>query len=101
MSSNSKRLLSAFNGQKEYFHPDIDGKGGFGIETIYECEPIIERAKMLSELTPGDTFRHAAIIPPHVWDQACREGWQNDKARWKKWANDPDNRAFRTWPGTL
>jgi hypothetical protein len=100
--SNSKRLLSHYAGRKEYFHWNEDGKNtGYVIETVDDVEPIIERAKMLSEQTPGKDFRHVACIPPHVFDQACREGWQNDRERWKKWANDPDNRVFRTWPGKL
>jgi hypothetical protein len=47
----------------------------------------------------GRTFRHVASIPAAVIEQAAREGWLHDKARWKRWMNDPDNRAFRV-PGT-
>lgn len=100
MPSN-RRLLSKEFGYEEYVHIDPDRPEGFLLESVQDCEPIMERAKMLSELNPGKEFRHAAIIPKVVYDQAVREGWHLDKERWKKWANDPDNRAFRTWPGQL
>lgn len=97
----TRRILSQGNGKTDYFHWDSSGKGGYVIETVYEVEPILERAKMLSEETPGKDFRHAAVIPAHVMDKAMREGWVNDKQKWKDWANDPANRCFRTWPGQL
>jgi hypothetical protein len=44
-------------------------------------------------------MRHAAIIPQFVLDQALREDWGKDD--WRKWANNHDNRVFRTWKGKL
>ncbi len=94
-----KLLLSAFGNFREV--AIFDDEQGMITKTLEDCEPIIERAKILSELEPGKEFRHAAIIPQQVLDQAAREGWYNDKAKWKAWANNPDNKAFRTWPGRL
>lgn len=71
------------------------------VETRQDVEPIIEAAKILSEMTPGREMRHAAFIPKTVLDQAFNEGWFNDPKAWKKWANDPANACFRTWPGRL
>jgi hypothetical protein len=94
-------LLSSLGGFREVMYLDEERPNDLLIKTFEECEPIIEKAKMLSEMTPGKDFRHAAIIPKHVLDKAFREGWFNDKKKWRDWANDPSNRAFRTWPGRL
>ena len=59
---------------------------------------IVEAAKILSDETPGKDFRLAAVIPQTVLDQAMIEGWFHDKAAWRKWAKDPDNRAFNGGP---
>lgn len=99
--SSRKQLLNAYGNFREVQVIDWERPNDLLIKTFEDCEPIIERAKMLSEMEPGKEFRHAAIIPKHVLDKAMREGWFNDKAKWKQWANDPDNRAFRTWPGQL
>ena len=99
--SSRKQLLSANGTFREVQIIDHERPHDLLIKTFEDCEPIIERAKMLSEMEPGKEFRHAAIIPKHVLDMSFREGWFNDKDKWKQWANDPDNRAFRTWPGRL
>ncbi len=98
---NRELLLSNFGGFKEIAVFDDSRPDDLLIKTLQEAEPYIQRAKMLSELNPGKEFRHAMVIPPGVLDQAAREGWFNDKARWKKFANDPDNAYLRTWPGRL
>jgi hypothetical protein len=46
-------------------------------------------------------FRLAARIPLSVIQQAAQEGWLHDKARWRRWLNDPDNRHFRVWGGKV
>lgn len=94
-------LLSNFGSFKEVMVVDEERPKDLLIKTLEDCESILERAKVLSELTPGKDFRHVAIIPRHVLDQSMREGWFNDRERWKRWANNPDNRGFRTWPGQL
>lgn len=105
MSAGTSRriLLHSHFGHtvQEYVHIDAMNPDNLVTETVQDMEPIIERAKYLSELEPGKDFRHAAIIPQIVYEKAYREGWLHDKERWKRWANDPDNRAFRTWPGHL
>ena len=97
--SSRRQLLEATDDWLEVAHTDDDGN--LTIQEIEDCEPIIEGAKRLSDETPGKEFRHAAVIPKHVLNQAYREGWFNDPEAWKRWANDADNKLFRTWPGTL
>ena len=69
--------------------------------TQQNVQPVIDQVKVFSDNTPGKTFRHAAEIPMVVWNKALREGWHSDKVAWKKWLNDPDNKAFRVWKGKI
>ncbi len=101
MTTSRKLLLSHYAGFSQVVHIDSERPEDLILESVQELEPIIEAAKALSELEPGKDFRHAAIIPQIVLEQSFREGWFNDKSRWKKWANDPANKPFRTWPGNL
>lgn len=102
---NRKRLFSAFGGMIEVAHTDDNVNNGNDLvmETIQDCEPIIERAKMLSEMSPvkGEVFRHVGIMPFIEVNRAMREGWWNDMEAIKRWRNDPDNAAFKTWPGKI
>lgn len=79
-----------------------DPFGDFAIETIEDVEPVVETAKVLADnhAERGD-LKHVARVPVHVVEQAMREGWYNDTAAWRKWANDPDNKAFRVWKGRV
>ena len=46
-------------------------------------------------------MRHIAEVPMVVYQKAVREGWDRDRAAWKKWLNNPDNNVFRTWQGKV
>ena len=69
--------------------------------TQQNVQPVIDQVKVFSENTPGKTLRHAAEIQMVICNKALREGWHNDKTAWKKWLNDPDNKAFRVWKGKI
>lgn len=71
------------------------------IESRQDVEPVIQAARIIAEQEPGKDFRHAAYIPDAVINQAMTEGWFHDPQAWKRWANDPANRDYRTWPGRL
>jgi hypothetical protein len=71
------------------------------VETRQDVAPIIKAAEAMREVKPDKDMRHAAFIPKTVLDQAFVEGWFHDKAAWKRWANDPANACYRTWPGRL
>ena len=77
------------------------GEGRVALEARQDVAPIVAAARLLADEAPGRDFRHAAFIPEIGLDRAMREGWLHDKAAWKRWANDPANAAFRTWPGRL
>ena len=84
--------------RKTIFHEE-DGK--HWIESRQDVEPILKAAKILADQPPGKDFRHAAYIPETVLNQSFTEGWFGDPKAWKRWANDPANRDFRTWKGRL
>ena len=69
--------------------------------TKQDIQPVIEHCKTLAENKPGKDFRHVAEVPMVIYQKAMREGWVKDKAKWKKWLNDPDNKVFRTWQGKV
>src|ERR1700749_3678214 len=68
--SSRQVLLSAFGNFREVAIFDDASPRDMVVKTFEDCEPIIERAKILSEMKPGKEFRHAAIIPQHVLDKA-------------------------------
>jgi hypothetical protein len=71
------------------------------IETRQDVAPIIQRAKEMWCDNPPLDFRRVALIPKAVLDQSFIEGWFDDETAWKRWANDPANRDFRTCKGTI
>jgi hypothetical protein len=71
------------------------------IETKQDCEGLVAAARAMSEMPQSKDFKLVAVIPEEVLNQAFLEGWFEDKERWKRWANDPDNRAFRVSGGRL
>jgi len=96
--SSVKQLIDWTERTKEYFHFDpVDNTETY--QTVEDVEPLIETAKDMSSLQPGKEWRHAAVIPDFIMDKSLRERW--DRKDWKKWANDPANKPFRTWPGIL
>lgn len=65
------------------------------VETRQECSAIVESAKHIVETErPGADFKFVCHVPDAVLNQAFTEGWFHDKAAWKRWVADPDNRAF-------
>ena len=85
----------------------IDSKSGFMSEFATEDEkniyhssqnvqPILDSVKNLSHGEQSKELKHVAEVPMVIYQKAIREGWANDKAKWKKWLNDPNNKLFRT-----
>ncbi len=73
----------------------------FIYHTHQDVQPVIEHAKVLGEQTPGKELRHVAEIPMVIYQKAVREGWAEDKKKFKEWLNDPDNKMFRSWKGRV
>jgi hypothetical protein len=76
--------------------------GTFHIETIEDVEPIIESVNVLrDEQRVRSDMKHVARVPVSVVEQAMREGWLHDDAKWNQWLNDPQNKDFRVWQGRV
>ena len=72
------------------------------LQTIEDCEPIVESVRQLREAqAPRGDMKHVARVPVTVVEKAMREGWFDDQAAWDKWLNDPDNKDFRVWEGRV
>lgn len=102
--SNKQRLINAFGGYQQIVHTDESRPDDLIVETVQDCEPLMEHAKNLRELSrkhPGETFTHVAVMPNAFVDKAMREGWFNDPVALARWINDPDHRAFRTYHGNV
>lgn len=102
--TNRRLLLDAHDGITQIAHvgPTVGNRpGDMVIETVQDCEDIVGLCKILADEPPGKDFRHVAEIPMTVMDRAFREGWLHDEQAWKRWANDPENRDFRTWKGRI
>ena len=66
-----------------------------------DCEPILRGIAAKRDQPMSNEMRPLADVPMTVIERAMREGWINDQAAWRKWLNDPDNRAFRIWEGRV
>ena len=99
--STRKLVLSNTDNFAEVAYFDEERPDDLLIKTFQNYDTILEGAKALRDMEPGKDMRHCAVIPRQVLDKSYREGWFNDKEKWKAWANDPGNKLFRTWPGHL
>lgn len=97
---SSKRLFGVAPNKVDVWHEDVDGD--CFIESRYELDPILEQSKLERDIGQDRkaTYRKIGNIPEHVLDQAFREGWFHDPKAWKKWLNDPANKAFRVYEGS-
>lgn len=88
------RILSQTAHKTDIWHDLGDRKV---LELVENTDPVLARVKAITEAQPDrhDGMRHEAEIPAHVMRQAYIEGWVHDEERWRRWANDPANRAFR------
>jgi hypothetical protein len=89
-------------GVTRWFHADEDGKG-FTIQTQQRMDEIREANLAAYKEAPtkwGDGQR-VASIPLTIWARLKRDGVLDDQKAFRKWLNDPDNRVFRTRPGTV
>jgi|TARA_Y100000114_G_scaffold63939_1_gene58576 hypothetical protein len=75
----------------------------FVYHTQQNVAPVLDHVKKIKELNPvpGKEMRHCAEIPMVIYEKMVREGWAQDKAKMKRWLNDPENKMFRTWQGKV
>ena len=98
------RILSGdkITRKTEIWHDQADG--GVVVETAQDVEPIMLQNK--DEIKArrgfkGDGMHHVARIPLSVYEDLKRKGIADDPKAFKRWLDNPDNRAWRTHPGRL
>lgn len=71
-------------------------------ETVQDAEPIIESNKIWRNDVDQrkNDFRRVASIPLNVFYAIPREVRQ-DSIALRRWLNNPDNFAFKTWDGQV
>jgi len=93
------------DGVKRTMVEDTDKPGVVKVFTEVELDEILkgverDREAQVKTIDGGvPANRHLARIPMTVYEQSLLEQW--DDADWKKWLNDPQNAAFRIWPGRV
>lgn len=101
-----KRVLDhdPFLGITEYFYYD-DDTGECRIEQVQDASRIIEQNNAQRNLTDRNTrwgeWSKVATIPMNIWADLNAKGITRDKAAFKRWLNDPENRFFRTREGQV
>lgn len=100
----AKRLLNddALTGIKTYY--DYDEHTDEAIITKeQDVSAIIDQNKREFNAAPErwGEWTKVGTIPLSVYYELERQGITKDQEAMKKWLNDPDNRYFRTRPGTV
>ena len=97
--------INPITGVKKMWHYDAD-KDEAIIETIVDASSVVEDNK--AEFNHFDEraswkgdLHKVATIPMSLYYELKKQGITDDPKRMKAWLNDPDNRFFRTRPGTV
>jgi hypothetical protein len=99
------RLLShdAEAQSTELFHFD-ESTGKAVIENRQNVESLIETNKAIRNESAGHRFgdgKRVASIPMNVYMDLMQRGILADRKKFKAWLNDPDNEAWRVFPGRV
>lgn len=82
-----------------------DADDSFTIETIIDAEPILDantaQRNSFDERSSWGDINKVASIPMNIYMELDRKGITRDEKAFRRWLDDPDNRAFRTRPGKL
>ncbi|WKV16967.1 hypothetical protein [Microcystis phage MJing1] len=105
--STYREIYDQFGGvvrRVEYNPYAVESRQGGDMHFVTEqdCSGIVAANKRDADVDQRKRqFRLAARVPLAVVERAMREGWFNDKAAWKKWLNDGENRDFRVIGGRI
>jgi hypothetical protein len=69
------------------------------VNTELNLGRLLENNAALEEAQRGRGDKLVARAPLTVYERSIHEGWDDND--WKRWLNDPDNRAFRVWKGRV
>lgn len=99
-----KKLLDydTISGVSHVFHYD-ETTNEARITAHQDVAPVVEQNKRICNDTPnkfGEGVR-VAQIPMTIYYDLMRKGILRDQNELRKWLNDPENKYFRTHPGTV
>ena len=96
-----KRIYRNSDGVRRTSITDDEKPNELTVYTEVDLTQAIENNKIVREQHPrrGMNKLLARAVPMTVAEQAIREQWDDND--WKRWLNDPDNAAFRIWPGRV
>lgn len=97
----SKKLIDAYNGLEEYQHFDPMKPDDLIIETRQDFTGVLEHVKELREGPIGKEWRLAAEVPMIFFHKWSQDGSLHDKAKIRRWLDDPANKPFRVWGGRM
>lgn len=98
------------NGVRRTLIRESSEEGGrFHIQTAQDLSPLLADAKQQREDNHVIGARRwgqkhmypIAHVPIEVWERSIREGWSDDKKKWRAWLNDPDNAPLRLTEGRV
>ena len=94
-----KRIYRDSDGVRRTMIWEDDDPSKLVVQTQVDMTQTIENNKVMRELHPQRSTNKllARGVPMTVAEKALREQW--DESDWKKWLDDPENAAFRVWPG--
>ena len=99
----NKRIFDhdAMTGTTSYWH--VKDNGEYAIENVQDVSAIVDQNKRQLNDTSGKfgDVAKVASIPLSVYYELKKQGIVDDPVAFKRWLNDPDNRAFRTRGGSL
>lgn len=97
----AREIISSSNGVEQILHVDANDEYRGAIELRQDMSAVLREVQRGKEQgTDGKLgLRKLAEVPMSVYLRACAEGWVDDDKAWKKWLNDPDNKAFRVHEG--
>jgi hypothetical protein len=88
------------DGYRRTLYREDDNRDTFGVHTEMNVDSLVENNKAMAEIHPDrSTNKLVARVPMTIYEQSVHENW--DEEQWRRWLNDPDNRAFRVWKGNL
>jgi hypothetical protein len=97
--AKSTLMSSDAEKRKKVILHEEDGKGY--IETREDVDDLIDGAKIMADMPYDKDMYPVAVIPDSVLNDSFVNGWFHDTAKWKRWANNPDNKSFRIRGGQI
>ena len=100
------RMVTELIDERHLEHVPKNGLRGIVKKVRQDVRPILKYVEAIREEKPSEEFRHFATVPYFIYQEWLikmkREGLSTIPDSWiREWANDPDNAAFRTWPGRI